>query len=452
MSRKFVGIAAISLALLSVAAAPAEPSRQDLQIQIDALKSQIERLGTTAPAQLDPRDVDIVVQQVLADAEHRSAPLADVSGFSAGYSNGKFVLQSEDGNFSLSPGLLLKVRYVTNWREHGKADGSDDTETGFEIRQAKIIAAGNAFTKDLTYRFQTDVDRSTGTAVLQDFWLRYHVAPDWAVRAGQYKDIVHHEETTYDGLILPVDRSLVNALIGGGRTARTDGAEVIYDHSDLHVAGLFHNGINSSNSPYNDHTGGSFFPVNTNFGVSGRAESFLAGRKTHEYDDFTALGNKEDLLVIGGGFDWTQGGDDNVIFHTADVQYEPSACKGLAMYAAFLGAYRTIGPGGAGSIPSGDYYDWGVLAQVAYLLTDKLEIFGRFEYTALAPGALPSGASNDVTEITVGFNYYFHGQNLKLTTDIDWLPNGSPFNFETLGILANKDNEVIFRAQAQLAL
>jgi hypothetical protein len=45
-----------------------------------------------------------------------------------------------------------------------------------------------------------------------------------------------------------------------------------------------------------------------------------------------------------------------------------------------------------------------------------------------------------------------HGQNMKFTADIDWLPNGSPFNFDSLGILANKDNEVIFRAQAQLAL
>src|SRR5437667_9767609 len=80
----------------------ADPSPQDLQAQIDQLKQQIARLEAATQPTLDSRVVDATVDKVLADAEKRSTPLADVSGFTAGY-NGHFIIQSADGNFSFSP-------------------------------------------------------------------------------------------------------------------------------------------------------------------------------------------------------------------------------------------------------------------------------------------------------------------------------------------------------------
>src|SRR5205823_12674048 len=133
-------------------------------------------------------------------------------------------IQSEDGRFSFSPGFLMKLRYVANWREHGRADGNDDSEEGFEVRQMKLIATGNVFSPDLTYRLQLESDRTDGHVFLQDLYARYHFASDWSFRLGQFKDIVFHEETTSDGLVVPVERSLINALIGGARTDRTQGA------------------------------------------------------------------------------------------------------------------------------------------------------------------------------------------------------------------------------------
>jgi hypothetical protein len=433
--------------------ASAEPTRQELQSAVQQLQARLDRLQQASHPTPTTQDVDATVQQVLDDAQARSAAQLDVAGFTAGYSNGRFVIQSADGSFSLSPGLLMKVRYVTNYRENGASAGAaDDTETGFEMRQMKLIAAGNVFSRDITYRFQTETDRTNGELFLQDFWLRDHFATNWSARAGQFKDIVHHEELVFDGFTLPVDRSLTNALIGGGRTSRVTGAALAYQAGPLRVEGLFHNGISSFNSPYDNHNGGAYFPVKTNFGLSARAEYFLVGTDPREYDDFTALGDKEDLLVLGGGIDWTQGGDSDVVFQTVDLQWQPRVLKGLAAYAALLGAYRSIGDGGAGTIPAGDYYDWGFLAQAAYLLNDKWEVFGRFDYTRLASGALPAGASDDVSEITAGVNYYWHGQHAKFTADVSWLPDGSPFDFGVLGILANQDNEIVFRAQFQLLL
>src|SRR5262249_28963415 len=134
-----------------------------------------------------------------------------------------------------------------------------------------------------------------------------------------------------------------------------------------------------------------------------------------------------------------------------DLQYEPHAISGLAMYGALLGVYRGFNDGNV-VIAAGDYYDWGFLLQAAYMLTDKLEVFGRYDLTRLDTSAWPAGTNQNISEITVGVNYYWHGQNAKFTVDMNWLPNGSPIPVPALNYLANQDNEVVFRAQFELNL
>src|SRR5688572_30829522 len=93
------------------AAAPGEePSKQELVEQINALKAQVDRLAANQQVQQDKwtaREVDATVDSVLRDADRRSQ-LFQVQGFTAGYDKGKFVIQSEDGNFKLNPNFQLQ--------------------------------------------------------------------------------------------------------------------------------------------------------------------------------------------------------------------------------------------------------------------------------------------------------------------------------------------------------
>ena len=93
------------------------------------------------------------------------------------------------------------------------------------------------------------------------------------------------------------------------------------------------------------------------------------------------------------------------------------------------------------------------MAQASYLVTSKIEPFLRYDYTKLDGNSVTGLASTVAQEITIGCNYYIYNQNLKLTLDGTWLPNGSPIDSNALGILKDSNhNEFVIRAQLQLAL
>jgi hypothetical protein len=449
--------AGIALAVSSVASAQ-EVSRDELMRKLQELRARVEQLEAKQQEQeqaaaTDPRVVDETVARVLHDADRRSRFLMQDVTLTGGFDRerSRYFLASSDGNWLLMPGILFQVRNTTNFRE-GTKNGGDDLQNGFEIRRMRLFFEGTAFTPDLYYKFQWETNSSTGSVFLQDAFVRYTFAKDWGFQVGQFYDVTYHEQSMLDPYTLTADRSLVNALIGGGQTDRVQGAMLIYDNKE-HWRGqlLLHDGFNSDNTDFTDTGGGTAFVgvTPTDFGFSGRVEYFVTGTRK-AYDDFTALGTKQDLLVVGAGFDYTDGSRGSVVFHTVDVQYENP--NGLGLYAAYLGTYRDLRSAGAAPPPVGDFYDWGLLVQGSYLFTAKLEGFARYDFTKVDDDALPAGAEDNVHEITIGVNYYFQRHNVKLTLDGTWLPNGSPIAVKGLGVLVSDDNQFIFRGQFQLLI
>jgi hypothetical protein len=451
VARSFVLVGVTLLASLWLGAARGAevPSREELVQQLDELKARVAQLEASQAQAVNARDVDEVVKSVLRDAERRSRLLADNGGLTAGFDKGRFFIRSEDGNYLLMPAFIFQARFVTNWNQAG--DGN--TDSGFEIRRMRLIFEGHAVTPDLQYKFQWETRSNDGEIFLQDAWARYKFATKWRFQAGQFKDAIHHEEAMVDQLVLTADRSFINALIGGGNIDRIQGVMLMYDDgARLRFNLVAHDGYNTKNTNFTDTGGGSAFVGVTelDFGFSARAEYFVMGT-AKQYDDFTALDNTQDLLVLGAGVDWSQGGDNDVVFHTADAQWENST--GLGVYGALLGMWRDIAdPAGAGAVPQGDYYDWGGLIQAGYLLAKKCEVFGRYEYIDVDGDALAAGAEDTLHELTVGTNYYWSGHKAKITLDLSWLPSGSPVALPALGVLAGDDDQFILRAQFQLVL
>lgn len=439
-SRVYAAVAG-ALSLSAAAAWAAEPTQAELRI-----KELEQKVAALEAQQSSSKDLSATVDSVLRDAEKRSQLLATSGDMSAGYDNGFFIRAGD--NWVLRPGAQLQFRYVANWREdvaQGGGTTDDEIESGFEVARMKLMLEGTAVTRDLTYLFQWETDSEGGGMFLEDAWARWMFSDQWGVRMGQFKDPVHHEELTRSGRQLAVDRSLVNELLGGGVTGWTQGASLIYGgyakDNPVNVEVALTDGLGEQNTNFTDHR--------FDFGVAGRFE-YKAMGDWRSYRDFTAAGNKEDLLVIGVGGDWSQSGDGDVFLGTVDVQYENSG--GLGVYGAVLVDNVDEQFTGGDSTT-----DWGALVQAGYLLNPSVELFGRYDIASFDQNQTTD--EDTFHEITVGMNYFLgtDGSALhraKFTVDVSWLPNGSPRAISGIGVLDNNDagNEIVIRGQFQLLI
>ncbi len=102
-----------------------EPTDKELMEEIRALRAKVDQLERTQNDQksreVSKAEADATLESVLRDSDKRSQ-LIQAQGFTAGYDKGRFVIRSENGDFSLSPGLQLQARYIANYREEDAAD------------------------------------------------------------------------------------------------------------------------------------------------------------------------------------------------------------------------------------------------------------------------------------------------------------------------------------------
>lgn len=446
---------------LLTASAPAaepttEPTQQELLNELKALRAKVDQLEKAQERQetkLDPKRVDATVDAVLRDANERSKTL-QLQPLTAGYDKGKFVIQSEDGNFRLSPNFQFQFRYGLNYREEDAAnsiDGKARTESGFEVRRMKLGFEGNVFGPDTTYKFQWGVNRNSGNLVLEEAFVKHKLefAPDFFIKAGQFKDVTFHEELTDSRRQLAVDRSLANEVLAGNQTKYVQGVGAVWDDGaeglPLRAEFGYTDGPNSGNTNFVDGGGAPTYNINSpDFGLYGRVE-YLAMGDWKNYEDFTARGNIQDMLVFGAGAFYAQAGDDNLLLHTFDVQYEYNR---LGLYAAYYGAYNE---GGATDDTS---YDIGGVLQAGYMLDEhqRWEVFGRYSLVILDSSR--PGDDDNYHEFTAGVNYYMRGHAAKLTLDATYLPNGVPNDQSNINELdPDADgSQFLLRGQFQLLL
>jgi len=466
MRNRLVFAAAIAALGGTFCAQAEEPTVQELMQQIEALKAKVEQLEQKQTNYVTAADVDATVERVLRDADKRSQLFA-VEGFTAGWTDGKFILQSGDGNFMLHPFAWMQVRNTTTFREDGKQpNDSDDIQNGFEMRRVKIGIDGNAFTKNLTYKFQWQVSRKDGSFSMDDAWVKYKFSEMFSIRGGQFPDPLAHESLVSSRRFMAAERSFTNDYFSPADNY-VQGVSLVYDAKGPlrgefaftdggNITALTGVGGNRANSNKNFQD---FETTDADYGVAGRIEYLVMG-DWKNYDDYTAMGTKTNLLVIGGGVDYTEVGDTGYLTHTADAQFEMP--NGFALYGALYGRYTKDAPAGVnkpdpvtGVTPvtnHQDLYDWGAVAQASYLINPKFEVFGRYGFLSLDSDGVPNGVEDEVHEITVGMNYYLYGHNAKFTIDGGWLPNGAPYNNDGAGILASTDNEFYLRCQFQLAI
>jgi hypothetical protein len=467
------------------------PSKQELLQAMEQMQAKIEKMEAKErqqeakienqakeQAELEKRQVDAAVDAVQRTAKQDSQ-LLDLEGFTAGYNNGKFVIQSGDGSFSWHPWIHFQFRNVINYREDGKSTaggGVDNTDFGFEVRRARFGFDGNLFSPDLTYFFNWATYRANTTStvkvgtssatitnvigglpVLEEAWIKYKLPnSDFYIKGGQMHDPLAHEEIVGSKYEITPERSLQNDIFSN-TDAFTEAATVIWDpKKDMRFETGINHGLRSANTNFQD------TPNNGNlydFGFAGRGEYKIMGN-WKDYDQLTAYGDKADVLVAGVGADYSEDGKDAQFTHAADIEY--GSTTGLFLYGSYIGRYTRHNLGIPNGAPVGtalgtpgvsgkNTYEPSLLLQAGYCIDQHWEPYLRYEYMHLA--GTPTGSDNDVQEISGGVGYWFHGHNAKLTTQLMFLPKGIPINDTSSDVLSNnKHGELVLTTQFQLLL
>jgi hypothetical protein len=453
----------------------------DTTQEIQALRTRIDQLEKQQKDQQVKQDAAIqqaTVNSVLADSDHRGK-LFDNIGFSAGYKDNRFYIGSDDGNFTLRPWYHIQVREVTVDRKDFKPSGSDDVESGFEIRRMKFGLDGNMFSPDFTYFFNWATSRASsnanvtnssgatigtvsnslgGVPILEEAWAKYnfHGTP-WFVKFGQIKDPLLHDQIVSSRYQQSAERSLTADVFANG-DAFTEGITVIYDHKNwLRTEVGVNHGLRSANTNFQD------FQTNAyNFGVAGRAEFKVIGR-WQDYSQIGAVDTKEPLLVFGIGADSSQRGHATQTVGAADVMF--GLPMGLNFYGAVVDRYTNhnfgfqtqSGTGASISAPPATVAnkatnEYSFLVEGGYIIDHHIEPFGRYEYMHVEGTA--AGSINYIPVLTAGVNYYFVGHRAKLTAEVEYLPKGIPFADGASDILASPKGrgELMGELQFQLLL
>ena len=417
---------------------PVGPSAID--DRINALQAQIDQLKAERLAE-HQRQEQATTQQVIQDADHR-APNLDLEHLSASYSNGRFIIRSDDGNFLIHPWLQFQFRQTTDYRQDAvRKATADDTQSGFEVRRLKFGFDGNLFSPDLTYLFQFAVDRHTGNVQLEQAFAKYQFdGTPFAVRAGQFKDPLDHEQLAASRFFPAIDRSLVDDTFANAE-GFIKGVSAIYDPGAfIRGEAAFTGGLKNFNTNFEQ------FPtvgIPTNWGAAGRVE-FKPFGGWRDYEQITAYGIRRNTLVFGAGADYTETGHSDALVHVVDAQYQ--SLSGLSVYAAYLGRYTKHT-----TAKLVDTYDPTARFQVAWALGEHWEPYGRYEYIHFDGREFAAHTQTTVHVITGGVNYYLYGTSAKVSLDVSYLPNGAPLADDGFGILIdNGHNEVVARAQLQI--
>jgi hypothetical protein len=510
-SRRAVAAAVVS-ALLASATRAADPAPgQDINAELNALKTRIAELEAQQHENwlTKERESQIrgIVQDVLKDAKTRGQ-FAD--GVETGYTPGAgFYIQTPDKNFKLAIGGFAQLRYeasyanATNGRHitqtvPAKLNSNGTTtpqstvtlhdpseSSGFDIRRARISFSGNAFSPDLTFKFEGDFyGNSTGNFTVTDAFVAYRFTDLFKAKIGSYKVPFAKAELTSDTVmefseraeeLAPFDpvRALGVSLYG----------DLLKDQLSYEISA---NDGGNTNTLRRDDTVGNAANLDNRFGFYGRLQWAGAG-KISDFADEPDLrdDNRAFIWMLGAAGGYESQNATNSAFPSPQTSTTVGGLSANGTNPGFIGNYNlngdifrgtldwsakyqgfsfnsaayfqqvnanpdltTSGTTAAGPYSSVNprktsFFEWGGYGQVGYfIIPQKLELVGRAGVLAT------EGATNIGEFYSLGANYYIYKHNFKIMTDVTYTPE-APYTDSATSLLQNTQ-DIAFRLQVQL--
>ena len=521
---KFVGLLAFTAVATSATAASVEATN-DTNAQIAELKKELNELksqnGDKWLTEERASQIRGVVQDVMADADTRSSLQATAA--TSGYNNG-FFIASPDGNFKLQVNGQVQVRSSYAWSTNSSwnaskapisAGGAGNTNAtkaqyGTEIRRAKLSFSGNVVDPSWQYKVTmaylpagsqvanangsytgsspynvagaNSGNGSASTANLEDAYINKDLGNGMSLMMGQFKSPFLREELVSSANQLGVERSVVNQMFS---TGWTDGIQFTAKNDSLMGMVSFNNGGNNANFATQNMstTDGAY----TQYAITGRVQ-WLAFGNWAQFNDMTSMRGGGQGLMLGAGFNWQHGGNQNTdvatggvgsantdagfFTYTADASWD---LGGANLYGAFFGNFTSSLPQEQNSAAlafvnnnGNSIQSYGALVQGGYFISDNTELFGSWQWYETAnqggndpmtsPGNVLSAQMNNI--FSAGLNIYLT-KNVKFTFDTGWAVNGIVFqggiynqavagtNYQVSGASAN-GGQWVGRAQVQL--
>jgi hypothetical protein len=380
-------------------------------------------------------EIRSLVHDVLADADTRTS--LQGSGATAGWNNG-FFIKSADGAFSLNLHAVLQVRFAYDDRNNLGA-GLDDSTWGFENRRTALKFGGHIFDSSWKYFIQ-QIWTPGGTATLLDGVINHDLGDGWSMQAGKFRMPFLREELVNYTNQLAVERTIVSGPFGIGRS---QGLQLSYKSDDFRFNTAIFDDFGT--------IGGNTNPAGTldsEIAFAARAEFLLKG-SWKQFGNLTAFPGTEDGLLVGLAFAYQKdetlaNEDDTDSRWTADINYHFDGASIFAYY-----AHRSFDDDDA-AVNNVDQSAF--VLQAGYFINDDTEIFARYE-TADADTV----GVDDLEILTAGFNRYFHGQNVRWSTDVGYSYNTLGANWTGQAGFTNwqndaagEDGQMLIRSQLQL--
>ncbi|MEO1236148.1 MAG: porin [Planctomycetota bacterium] len=426
----------LAAAIFSPAAVAQSTSELDaMRAELNAMRAELSQLkGDVASSQT--ADLKDATAAALEDARARINYQSEA--LSAGH-DGKFFLESPEGDFRMNIGGQLQFRYVANLQD----DSADDGETGFTLRRTKLSVAGHV-TRDekFTYKLvlageDTNAGALDGDFEIEDFEIGYKINDAFKAKIGQFKLPFARQELISSSRQVAADRAFATEFF---TLDRGQGIQLEWKAADnLKLVGNVNDGADSENADFDEDA--------TNIALTARGEYTVFG-DPGQAKDAVAWRGEDDFLQIGaaGHLEFGETGDataeSDTYTWTVDGLYESN---GLSAQAAFFALHAD----------DGALDSFGLFVQPAYLLTDKFQVFANYNFVDL-------DGIDEINSVGGGVNYFISKHNAKFTTDVlfffDPVVGGGAvgtFNSPGTGIgvltdAAGADNQVVIRAQFQL--
>jgi len=371
------------------------------QAEIASLRQQ---LGQDWVKQRDSEQVRQVVEQVIADADARTAQVDP--NLMAGWDNG-FFIGSEDGPYQLRIFGQLQARYVFSHSPEARDESTtpstelDDSHGGFEVSRLRLGFKGHVVDPTWQY-FIWGGYNSSGSGQLLDAYIKKDLGDGGAWTAGQFKTPLWIEYVLSETRQPFVERSLLAQQFSG---TYTQGLMLNYKPGPVNLILSLNDGLGTLNTTWN--TGGTEFPA-----VTGRAEWLVFGDWAQYNDSWP--GSKPSRVRGGAGHyqegefgtngtSLASGDEANTFRWTSDALLK---LGGVHLFGAVLGNHLRE----AQNVPDLDQY--GALAQAGWFVSPDIELVGRYEW-----GTLDVDEVDDLNLVPVGFNKFFAKHQVKWSTD-----------------------------------
>jgi hypothetical protein len=421
------------------------------------------------------REIDRYVQE--AQAAKSGGDMA--TGFQMGYKDG-FFAKSADGNFSMTIGGYVQVRYqYTNFDETGfndavsdvgsvfglGAEGSDALVSSYlkagghptgpdrneiDIRRGRFFVSGNVIDQYTHYFMQIETgdspDDAGGNAnvSLRDYFIDYTRFDPFNLKIGQFKVPFGRQELTSASRLLFQDRSVATTFF---TPARNGGAGIqAYGSLGGDTKDLFeyYGGIFNGEGQNNSNLAGTGL-INDGPGLmyAGRVAVNPLGTYGYNEPDTDSLTNQSENLraTIGGNIVWHPddalpgGFDVDTTIVGGDVG---AKWMGVSVQGEYFHSHTDPMLSGTKSF---DFDGW--YGQAGWIIPQtNFEVAGRYGQLLDSDGVLTLDKDSTLNEWSIGANYYFKAHRAKLQAD--WTRFTS-----NVDKITDVENDV-FRIQVQL--